>query len=410
MDLISITEILWRRKFITIPVIILTAMAAFYVVKVKPPVYQAQASLLMVPPSPPTAGQIAADPALGKINSNNPYINYGDLSVIADTLIDVVTDPANEQVLVAQGADPRYELTLSTDYGNPPIIDITGIGRTPAIAIRSAQLVTKTAQQDLVTLQSSQGVNSLYMIKGTQLVTPAQASQSVSSKLRTLIAVLAIGILVLFVGVSLVEAVEKRRSQKARRAAANARSSPEEQPRGPIMSRYRTRGPGWAPAESASARIDDRADEPVGAFGRSPGVSPGRTSRLEYGAPSSAGHPDPAAPRREPRPGPDPSRQPADAPPSRQPSAAPSARQPASAPPARQPASAPPARQPASAPPARQPASVPPPARQPMAAPPARPPMAAPPARQPLSGPPARPGPLDRLPAGPTGRPGSPGE
>jgi capsular polysaccharide biosynthesis protein len=371
MDLISIAEILWRRKFITIPVIILTAMAAFYVVKVKPPVYQAQASLLMVPPSPPTAGQIAADPALGKINSNNPYINYGDLSVIADTLIDVVTDPANEQVLVAQGADPRYELTLSTDYGNPPIIDITGIGRTPAIAIRSAQLVTKTAQQDLVTLQSSQGVNSLYMIKGTQLVTPAQASQSVSSKLRTLIAVLAIGILVLFVAVSLVEAVERRRSQKARRAAANARTSPEEQPRGPIMSRYRTR-PGWAP-DAADARSDGRPDEPAGAFTRAQGASHGRTSRAGPGSPSSAGHADPPAPRREPRPAPDP------------------AGQPAVAPPARQPAVAPPARQPAAAPPARQPA-------------------VAPPARQPLSAPPARPGSLDRLPAGPTGRPGSPGQ
>ena len=425
MDLISIAEILWRRKLITIPVIILTALAAFYVVKVKPPVYQAQSSLLMVPPSPPTAAQIAADPALAKINSNNPYINYGDLSVIADTLIDVVTDPANEQVLVAQGADPRYELTLSTDYGNPPIIDITGIGRTPAIAIRSAQLVTKAAQQDLVTLQSSQGVNSIYMIKGTQLVTPAQASQSVSSKLRTLIAVLAMGILVLFVGVSLIEAIEKRRSQKkAGRAAANARTTPEEQPRGQFLSRYRTR-PGWAPASPASARIDDRADEPAGAFGRPPGVSHGRTSRPEYGAPSSGGHADPAVPRREPRPGPDQSRQPAATPPAHQPSAAPPARQPGAAPPARQPAGAParqpsvapPARQPSVAPPARQPATAPP-ARQPMAAPPAHPPVSAPPARQPMgppparqpvAAPPARSGPLDRLPTGPTGRPGSHG-
>jgi len=399
MDLISIAEILWRRKFITIPVIILTAMAAFYVVKVKPPVYQAQSSLLMVPPSPPTAAQIAADPALGRINSNNPYINYGDLSVIADTLIDVVTDPANEQVLVAQGADPRYELTLSTDYGNPPIIDITGIGRTPAIAIRSAQLVTKTAQQDLVTLQSSQGVNSLYMIKGTQLVTPAQASQSVSSKLRTLIAVLAMGILVLFAGVSLIEAVEKRRSQKARRVAANARTSPEEQLRGPFTSRYRTR-PGWAP-DAAGTSSDRRADEPAGAFTRAEGASHGRTSRAAPGAPSSAGHPDPPAPRREPRPAPEPPRPPAAAPP---------VRPPAVAPPARPPAVPPPARQPAVAPPARQPLAAPPPARQPAVAPPARQPLAAPPARQPVAAPPARPGPLDRLPAGPTGRPGSPGQ
>lgn len=267
MDLLSIAEILWRRKIVTIPVIVLTALAAFYVVKVKPPIYQAQSSLLMVPPSPPTAAQIAANPQLAKINPNNPYINYGDLSVVADTLIDTVTDSSNQQALVAKGADPRYELTLSTDYGNPPIIDITGIGRTPQIAMRSAQLVTEAAEADLVTLQTDQGVNTLYMIKGTQLVTPSYASQSVSGKLRTLIAVLAAGVLMLFVAVSLIEAVDRRRREKAAARLRQGRMPERGRPRAGFLSRYRT-SPGWEPSAAPGAGA---AGVPAGAARGAPG-------------------------------------------------------------------------------------------------------------------------------------------
>jgi capsular polysaccharide biosynthesis protein len=297
VDLISIAEILWRRKIVTIPLIVLTALGAYYVVKVKPPIYQAESSLLMVPPNPPTSAQIAADPSLAKINPNNPYLNYGDFAVVADTLIDVVTDSANEQVLVAQGADPRYTLALSTDYGNPPIVEITGVGRTPAIAMRSAELVTKAAEADLVTLQGSQGVNSLYMIKASQLVTPTYASQSVSGKLRTLVAVFAVGVLALFVAISLIEAVEKRRRGKPAKAVAKDRAPQADRPRAPFLSRYRT-NPGWAPDDASS-------DAASGARRAASSAAPGRAPGATHGAPSPAvppAHAAPAAPRREPRP------------------------------------------------------------------------------------------------------------
>ena len=55
MDLLSIPRAIWRQKLATIPVILLTVLGVFYVVAVKPPVYQATASFLLVNPSaPPT--------------------------------------------------------------------------------------------------------------------------------------------------------------------------------------------------------------------------------------------------------------------------------------------------------------------------------------------------------------------
>ena len=376
MDLISIIEILWRRKIVTIPLIVLTALAAFYVVKVKPPIYEAQSSLLMVPPTPPTSAQIAADPSLAKINPNNPYVNYGDYSVVADTLIDIVTDSANQQALIAQGADPRYTLALSTDYGNPPIVDITGVGRTPAIAIKSAELVTRAAEADLVTMQASEGVNTVYMIKSTQLVTPTYASQSVSSKLRTLIAVLAVGILMLFVAVSLIEAVERRRRDRKSEDPAKARTPESEHPRAPFLSRYRTR-PGWAP---------DGDEGRAAAVARPASGGGGAARGGAYMAPAGPGDRRPPVPAPSAAPRPD-----------RAPGAVP---RPDRQPPVPAPSAAP---RPDRRPPVAAPSVAPRPDRQPPV-----------PDRQPLRQPPvptpsARPSPLDRLPMGPAGSSGGSG-
>lgn len=213
MDLISIVMTVWRHKFAAIPIILLTALGSFYVVAVKAPTYEAESSLLLLlPPAGPTAAQVAKHPSLGKINANNPYVTIGDLAVIADAVINVVTSDTSETALVRAGADPQYQLALSTDTDSPPIIQITGIGPTPQEAILSAKLVTTATENDLYQLQQSQSVNSFYMIKSTQLVAPTQATEALSGKLRTLIAVVGLGVLLLFIVISVAEVLEKRRT------------------------------------------------------------------------------------------------------------------------------------------------------------------------------------------------------
>jgi len=212
MDLLSIVQALWRHKLVTIPVILLTVLGAFYVLKVKRPVYDASSSILLVgPPGPPTAGQIAADPKLRNVDANNPYVDYGALSVIADSVIEVVTSGAAQPALVKAGVDPQYQLALSTDYGNPPIIDITGVGPSAQQAIHSANVLTQAAKTNLYQLQQKEGVNSLYMITAISIVRPTQAQLSSSGKLRSLVAVLALGMVLLFVVVSVIDVIDKRR-------------------------------------------------------------------------------------------------------------------------------------------------------------------------------------------------------
>jgi hypothetical protein len=223
MDLLSISGAIWRHKLVTIPLIAFILLGALYVVKFKAPVYNSSSSFLLVnPPGPPTAAQIAANPRLGKVNTNNPYANFGDLNVTADAVLSVLTSPSSQQALAEAGADPRYQAALSSAFGTPPIIQITGVGSSAQEAIKTANLVTNAAITDLHQLQKSQGVNPSYMITSVKLVPPIAATKSSSGKLRTLIALVGLGVILLFVAVSVMDVIGKRRKDDVRSANALA--------------------------------------------------------------------------------------------------------------------------------------------------------------------------------------------
>lgn len=229
MDLLSIIQSIWRHKFVSIPVVVLTAVLALYVVKIKPPTYQSSASILLAnPQGPATESQIAADPRLKKVNPYNTFTSYGELTVVADTVIQVITGPTSQRALTQAGVDPRYQITVSTAWGNPPIINITGIGSTPQSAVQSANALVDATKTDLYNLQKSQGIDKFYMITAVEIVPPNLGQRSSSGKLRSLIAVLGLGIIMLFVAVSVTEAIAKRRKDSSGNASTPIRRYPRD--------------------------------------------------------------------------------------------------------------------------------------------------------------------------------------
>jgi capsular polysaccharide biosynthesis protein len=232
MDLLSIFHALWRHKLVALPIVLFMLLGTVYIFKIKPPVYQASASFLMVPPPlPPSAAQIAQDPKLGRINTNNPYVNLGNMDQVADVVINLVTASSAQQALVQQGADPRYQVVLSTDFESPPILQITGVASSAPEAIKSADLVMSAGVAALYQMQQKQGVNDTYMIKAVRLVQPRTAQETVSSKLRELIVVLSLGVLLLFVAISIMDAMDKRRMTRPAYASLPVGSRhPEAQP------------------------------------------------------------------------------------------------------------------------------------------------------------------------------------
>ncbi len=218
MDLLQILQKIWRFRIVTLPVLALTLLGAIYVVALKEPEYSATSSYVLInPPAPPTAEEIAADPTLGRISADNPYTRFTDQSVVVDLLASGLSNESARKALAQQGADPRYTVAPSSGLGySSLIVEITGVGSTPETAMETATLVGAAVTRELDRLQSSQGVDARYRIETQRVVAPDHAEQRVSGKLRILVGVFVLGAILLFVVISAAEAVTTVRGERSK--------------------------------------------------------------------------------------------------------------------------------------------------------------------------------------------------
>ena len=215
MALLLILRKLRRYWFVTLPIIALTLLGAFYVIAIKAPEYKVSSSYVLInPPPPPTPDDIARNPALGRINPNNPYTRFSDQSVIVSLMSSSLSADAARQQLVKDGADPRYTVSPDLQLGySSLVIQIDGLGSTPEAAVHTAQLVGAALTRQLDRAQASQGVDPRYRIKAQQVVAPDSPTQQLSSTLRPLVGVLAIGGILLLLAVSATEALTTLRAE-----------------------------------------------------------------------------------------------------------------------------------------------------------------------------------------------------
>ena len=228
MDLLVIARKLWRYKFVTLPIVVLTFCGAVYVVAIKTPVYETSSSYIMInPPSPPTEQDIDRDPTLGLVNADNPFARSGDVSVIVDVLASRIANKSQAERLLADGVDSRYKVESGSALGySSPILKITAEGGSPEVAVRSAKLVGAAVIRQLEGMQRAEGVDNKYWIKAQQVETPDGAQLRASGQLRMLVGVLALGTILLFVVVSVADAVTSLRSERL--GPSGLRSSEDE--------------------------------------------------------------------------------------------------------------------------------------------------------------------------------------
>ena len=255
MDLLTIARKIWRYRIATLPVIVLTLLGAVYMVVLKPPVYEASSSYILInPPSPPTPEEIAAKPALGRIDPDNPFTRFSDQSVVVGLLSSILSNDVERKALVKQGADSRYTVApVQSTYGYSSLmLGVTGVGSSGPQAIRTAELVGAALNQQLENLQASRGVAPHYRIKSELIDAPDTASQKVSGKLRALIGVFVLGVILLFVVISAAEGLATLRAEWAKRDAPGSRRSRARSTAPPRTTRRRTT-PGTTSSQAVPA-------------------------------------------------------------------------------------------------------------------------------------------------------------
>ena len=215
MSLLLILRKIWKYKLVTFPILAFVLVGSFYVVAMTAPTYQTSATYILVNPGPPpTETQIARNPALGRINWDNPYTRFSDQAVLAQLLASRLSNEESRSSLVKQGADPGYTAAPSAEFGfSAPILEITGTGTTPAAALKTTDLVGRALTRQLDQMQEQRNVDERYRITMEAVATPGVPTLKASGKLRRLVAVLVLGVILLFVAISVLEALGALRAE-----------------------------------------------------------------------------------------------------------------------------------------------------------------------------------------------------
>jgi hypothetical protein len=226
MDLIQIGQTIMRHKWVTLPIVCLTLIALFYVTALKPKPYTANVAYMLIPPNTANANNNEGNA------QNNPFVRFGDLSVIVDMLTEQMSANPLHANIVKQGADPNFTVTADGDYGASPILETTGNGPSAVAAEASANIAGHAAVSLLENLQVQQGVdrgNRITML----LLQPANATLKASSVVRSAAGVLVAGGLVLAMAVSFASGladVRRKPNQKDPRPGAPGISPMEHDP------------------------------------------------------------------------------------------------------------------------------------------------------------------------------------
>ena len=219
MSLLLVLMKVWKYKLLTVPILLFVLAGTYYVMAVKAPTYEAGSTYILVnPPEPPSEAQIARDPELGRIDSDNPYLRFSDQSVLVQVLASRLNSEEARLSLEKQGADPNYIVAPSADFGfSAPILTITGTGTSPAGAIQTTNVVGNALKRELNRMQEVRRVNEKYRITTEAVVAAQDATLKASGKLRALVAVFALGAVMLFIVISVVDALSALRAEWAQR-------------------------------------------------------------------------------------------------------------------------------------------------------------------------------------------------
>ncbi|MFC5500795.1 hypothetical protein ACFPJ4_00925 [Lysinimonas soli] len=207
-----------------LPALLIAIVATVLVFAYGPRDYESTASYAVVNPDIPTDAQIQADPTLGKLNSNNPYLRSSDPSLVASVVMTQLNAPSTADALAAKGLGKTYTVEPSVS-GSGFIATITGTGNTPAQSLATTKELGSMFTSTLRQIQTVNGADDRYLYTAIVASAPDRATEKISSRLRTVIIVAVCGVILIFGSVSLGSALTARRQRREQAEEGHAASS-----------------------------------------------------------------------------------------------------------------------------------------------------------------------------------------
>jgi len=259
---------LWRRKGLTLALLILTLLSVVGAWVILPWRYTASSTETLL-------NSQQSSEALG---DGNPYLSFDSAMVdMANFLAMKLTNDANTQALQQNGYIASFQAqVLSDGSGNEePFIQISVSGSSRETVAQTLQGVTASLSTLLMQVQAGVPADDRLSLQTIAETAPAH---SMSAKVKPIVGLLAVGLILTFLIPQAIEGTTRQRKIRAESSmAVNDRSARRDLGGNPESDRYRP--------SHAEARSDDFQqqwpDQQVSM--RQKG---GIQSRTEYGAPS----------------------------------------------------------------------------------------------------------------------------
>ncbi|MDP9797353.1 capsular polysaccharide biosynthesis protein [Catenuloplanes nepalensis] len=209
MDFADVAKLLWRRWYLTAPLLLLTVIAMVWMALVVKPDYKAIGNVTLIPPT------VSTQAAIGTTQEVNPW----EPAALAEATLIRLQSKALADSLAAQGFDGEW--TVTTLDTNAPIISIEVVSPTEQQAREALSALIAVVREEVATKQEA------YRLQDGEKITtlPLENSDSVekvTTKLkRALVVVFGVG-LILTIGVAVsVDAVLRRRARRQVEGAAS---------------------------------------------------------------------------------------------------------------------------------------------------------------------------------------------
>jgi capsular polysaccharide biosynthesis protein len=171
---------LWRRWYLVLVGLVVTAGLVVVTLLRVPVGYTARADVLLLPPKTP--------------GSDNPYLGLSDLQGVAATITRSILDDAAVQTLARQGVTSGYTITVDITT-SAPLLLAKANGNTPTAAINAMQHVAALVAPTLAELQQAQHVPTQYQITATTIHADKTPTAITKTRTRVLLVAIVAGLL-----------------------------------------------------------------------------------------------------------------------------------------------------------------------------------------------------------------------
>lgn len=211
MDLWDLTKVMFRRWYLTLPLVVATVAAAVWIVQTRGPDYEATGHVAVLPP----AIQRVAGPGETTVRVS-PWTQQA----LAEAARIRLEGGRLRETLAREGYAGEWTVEVT---GEVPVVTLVVVGPSARAALGTLHRLQDEIDREVQSLQDTYGVPPEERIQSVRYEAGESVSTSASSLRRAVVAAVAAGlVLTVAVVVSLDGLIRRRRRRREHRAAAAA--------------------------------------------------------------------------------------------------------------------------------------------------------------------------------------------